>query len=297
MKMYASGVVTNEFNQVLLIKRDDSRTWAIPGGGMDLGELPPESATREVEEETGIKVVPARLVSVRYDPRKPDGALFFTFRCLQRGGRLTPSPESPEVGFHTTQPLPTPMLAMHRRIVAEAIGHKGGAPIWYTSKLPAYIRVGSSLLYGFRGWRRRVRGEAAFVPPAQWSVAAFVVIGNPAGQVLWIERTDKPFWNLPGGGREQDEAPWETAIRETYEETGLHVQLTHLSGVYLKHKKREVIFTFTATITGGTLTTGPEAASFAYVTPGQEPQNSFSKHVVRVADAVNGDGITLFREQ
>lgn len=44
------------------------------------------------------------------------------------------------------------------------------------------------------------------------------------GQVITIQRDDKPglnfagMWDLPGGGREDDESPFETAKREVFEE-------------------------------------------------------------------------------
>jgi ADP-ribose pyrophosphatase YjhB (NUDIX family) len=87
------------------------------------------------------------------------------------------------------------------------------------------------------------------------------------------------------------EAPWETALRETKEETGLDVKLTDLSGVYLKPSQNSsnphMIFTFTADVTAGKLTKNEEAADFAYFTSGEEPENSLLKHIERVADAVD----------
>ena len=47
--------------------------------------------------------------------------------------------------------------------------------------------------------------------------------------VLTILRDDKPsipwpnMWELPGGGREGDESPFECAAREVYEELGIHL--------------------------------------------------------------------------
>ena len=47
--------------------------------------------------------------------------------------------------------------------------------------------------------------------------------------VLTILRDDKPsipwpnMWELPGGGREGDETPFECAAREVYEELGIHL--------------------------------------------------------------------------
>ena len=47
--------------------------------------------------------------------------------------------------------------------------------------------------------------------------------------VLTILRDDKPsipwpnMWELPGGGREGDESPFECVAREVYEELGIHL--------------------------------------------------------------------------
>ena len=49
------------------------------------------------------------------------------------------------------------------------------------------------------------------------------------GKLLTILRDDKPsipwpnMWELPGGGREGDESPFEYAAREVYEELGIHL--------------------------------------------------------------------------
>ena len=48
-------------------------------------------------------------------------------------------------------------------------------------------------------------------------------------RILTILRDDKPsipwpnMWELPGGGREDDESPFECAAREVYEELGIHL--------------------------------------------------------------------------
>ncbi len=49
------------------------------------------------------------------------------------------------------------------------------------------------------------------------------------GRILTILRDDKPtipwpnLWELPGGGREGDESPFECAAREVHEELGIHL--------------------------------------------------------------------------
>jgi 8-oxo-dGTP pyrophosphatase MutT (NUDIX family) len=156
--------------------------------------------------------------------------------------------------------------------------------------------------YLLKGIRRRLKGIPAYQPPPEWNTGAFVVIRNGKGELLWVKRNDIDMWNLPGGKAEGMEAPWETAVRETKEETGLDVTLDDLSGVYLKAavtgENPHMVFTFTGTVHGGSLTKNEEAADFGYFAPGEEPENSLPKHLERVADAVDpGRDKTVFKVQ
>lgn len=49
-------IIENKYGDILLQKRTDDGEWCVPGGGMNFGETFIETATREVEEETGLKV-------------------------------------------------------------------------------------------------------------------------------------------------------------------------------------------------------------------------------------------------
>lgn len=56
--------------KVLLIKRKfppNEGRWSLPGGMVELGETPRDAATREVKEETGLKVVIEKLFDVGSD--------------------------------------------------------------------------------------------------------------------------------------------------------------------------------------------------------------------------------------
>lgn len=297
MKVYADAIVTNHLNQALFILRNDSRTWAQPGGAVESGELPTEAVAREVEEETGIKIEPVRLVAVYHRPEGPDGLLSFSFRGLQKGGELRRSRESPSVGFMDVYPPPTPMLGMHRERLERALEHDGGPPYWGYQHLPAVVRAGRWLVYRAMDLKRALTGEAAYRPPPEWTVGAFAVVVDEEGGVLWVRRRDYEVWNLPGGGSEPGEAPWETAVRETKEETGLAVRLADVAGVYVKGSRNQMIVTFTAEVVGGRLTPNEEAAGFAYFNRGEEPANAMPKQVARVADALVAGQETVFREQ
>ncbi|MCM4080063.1 NUDIX hydrolase [Paractinoplanes hotanensis] len=102
----ANVVVTNDDGAILLIRRSDNDNWALPGGGMDLGESLPETAVRETAEETGIDVEITGLVGIYTDPRhvvlytsnneaRQEFSVVFTARPI--GGTPTPSEESTEV--------------------------------------------------------------------------------------------------------------------------------------------------------------------------------------------------------
>jgi ADP-ribose pyrophosphatase YjhB (NUDIX family) len=301
LKLAASGYVINELGQILLIRRDDTRTWSFPGGSLDAGELPPDGAAREVEEETGLKTLPVRLVNIDFGPSSVGGFVLFGFRCLQRGGQLTPSPESPQLGFYAPKALPRPMFRLHRQRLHRVFKHQGGPPLLSETEVDWQWRLGWTALryvvYPWKDLRRRLRGEPPFPEIHAWEAAAFTVIPNDEGEVLWVKRTDNGMWNLPGGGHENGEAPWQTAERETREETGLEVALEGLYGVYIKPEQNEVIFNFAARPTSGQLTTGPEAAEFAYFKPGREPSNSLPLHVERVADWATKPETAVFRRQ
>jgi len=62
--------------------------------------------------------------------------------------------------------------------------------------------------------------------------AASAVVVNDTGEILLHRRVDNDFWSLVGGGMEPGETIAETAIRETFEESGLDVSIVKLIGVY-----------------------------------------------------------------
>lgn len=63
--------------------------------------------------------------------------------------------------------------------------------------------------------------------------SSFVVI-HRGRKVLLVKPRGKRRWSLPGGGIKPRETPWDAALREAEEETGLRPELVGLSGMYLR---------------------------------------------------------------
>src|SRR5687768_10106243 len=60
--------VRDEAGRLLLIHKIDNDFWALPGGGMEIGESIADAAVREVTEETGLTVELTGLVGIYTDP-------------------------------------------------------------------------------------------------------------------------------------------------------------------------------------------------------------------------------------
>jgi len=118
-------------------------------------------------------------------------------------------------------------------------------------------------------------------PPANSVVpSANVVVVNEAGHILLIRRTDNDNWALPGGAMDLGESLVDAACRETEEETGVHVQVTGLVGVYTDPKhvlhytsndevRQEFSLVFTARPVGGEPRPSSESREVHWIAPDQ----------------------------
>lgn len=294
MKIGTSGVLVNGFGRVLLMQRDDTRTFAAPGGGLEQGELPTEGLVRELREETGVLAIPVRLAALTYWRQPPEGHLFFIFRCLQRGGEPQPTAEAISVGYYPIQHLPRLMARMHRERLDIALHNQREGTLWQEHQTGWQERLGwaimQGIVYPLKNWQLRRKGQEPPVPAPRWKTEAYVVLRDEKGHVLWLNRADG--WYLPGGEREGIEAPWETAVRQTQQTTGLTIQLDKLAVVNVYQNQAHMTFTFTAHAANS-----PTAAHLAYFPPSSPPPNASPQHVERVADAFNGSDATSFRLQ
>jgi len=112
----------------------------------------------------------------------------------------------------------------------------------------------------------------------------FGIIVDKENRMLLVHRNDYDLWNLPGGGLDSGESPWDGVIREVKEETGLDVKVSKLLGVYSKAKKDEVVFNFECKVVGGELTLNEEARDLKYFELQEIPENTSPKQVDRIKD-------------
>ncbi len=103
-KIGCAGVVTNEQGHLLLVKRSDNGRYGFPGGYAEVGLTPQDNVRREIREETGLEVCVDELINVFCtlpgEFNQPHTVYGLYFACTVTGGTLTPSHETPEVGFY-----------------------------------------------------------------------------------------------------------------------------------------------------------------------------------------------------
>ncbi len=63
-KVDIRGIAFSENKEVLLVKESADGKWSLPGGWGDVGDSPKETVVKEFKEETGLAVVPERLLAV-----------------------------------------------------------------------------------------------------------------------------------------------------------------------------------------------------------------------------------------
>jgi ADP-ribose pyrophosphatase YjhB (NUDIX family) len=126
-----------------------------------------------------------------------------------------------------------------------------------------------------------------------YSIGAFAIILDSQDRVLLCHRRDYDLWNLPGGGANLNEAPWECVVREVKEEVGLDVTVERLAGVYSKRHQTDLVFSFVCRITGGEQTLTDEADQIEYFSIEKMPKNTSSKQVERIRDVLDSKNQAL----
>lgn len=189
MKIMVSGLLTNEFNEALLVA-DGQGAWGLPGGWAAGDVLPAVSLAAQVAAQTGILVIPVRLVGVY---TTAVDTLTLLFRCLQKGGHLPQDGDNndKQAAFYPLNQLPQPLAPHQARLLQDGGGHAGGAPLW--DDLAA---TGSNPLQKL--WQKW-RGISDPADAPAWQLDVLVVTDNDS--------------LLGPAGVAHNEAPWHTAVQ------------------------------------------------------------------------------------
>ena len=271
---FATVIVRDDKNRVLLQRRTDFEFWGLPGGVLEMDEEIEAGARRELLEETGLTVGDLRLVGIytdpKYDVQYPNGDQVqqFTF-CLEgqvAGGRMQPDgKETTDQRFIFVDDLRQYDLPLwYRDMLVEA--QSNGAPKFRPPNAPTETADQIANVRPFIG-RARFAG-----------MGATVVIDREDGKLLMLQHVGEEHWRVPSGFCELGENAAQTAVREIWEELALRIELDRLIGVHSTPQLnttypngdliRNVGVVFHARTIGGRLKLDPnEIADRAWMTP------------------------------
>ncbi|MFH8704665.1 NUDIX hydrolase [Streptomyces rubrogriseus] len=119
------------------------------------------------------------------------------------------------------------------------------------------------------------------------SVSVAGVVVRDDGRVLVIRRADNGTWEPPGGVLELDERPEDGTVREVLEETGIHVSVERLTGVYKNMTRGVVALVFRCRPIAGAEQTSSESTAVEWLTPEEAAKTMGEVYAVRVLDALD----------
>ncbi len=135
---------------------------------------------------------------------------------------------------------------------------------------------------------------------------AAVIWDDKKTKILLTRRTDNGLWCLPGGALDSGESIAEACVREVLEETGLHVRVERLIGVYSSPNRviqyadgncfQMVGLLFSVEVTGGQLTLNNEVSEFGYFDPAAiDTIPLMEHHRERIVDALSNQALPFIR--
>ncbi|MBF0119741.1 MAG: NUDIX hydrolase [Desulfobacterales bacterium] len=114
-------VLIDEEERVLLVKRNvepKKGYWCLPGGFMEIGEMPEQGALRELEEETGLDGQIELLLGVTADNSERYGTvLMLGYLVKKYSGALSPSDDASEAVYFSEGDLPEIAFSSHQKMI------------------------------------------------------------------------------------------------------------------------------------------------------------------------------------
>jgi 8-oxo-dGTP diphosphatase len=216
--------------EILLVRNSDRSgtpgVWSLPGGAVDHGEHPNDTAIRETAAETGLSIAVTGLHDVLADLRALPhrGVTIHTDRLIYsgtlRGGSLR---ERRDQATDLVRWVPVDEAAdlLLRPFTANALG-----------LAPAAVDLLPDEVPDFPSFHIEERDDGLH---RTQRFAAYAVATDRRDRVL-LTRVSPGYpgegrWHLPGGGTDFGEQPAHALIRELLEETGQAGRLSGLLGV------------------------------------------------------------------
>ncbi len=130
-RLAADIIIEFSDGEIILIKRGVEPfkgSWALPGGGVEIGETVEQAAVREAKEETGLDVQLDKIIGVYSDPgRDPRGhTVSIVFHAKPIGGKMNAATDACDV-IKTADFLNLRLAFDHGQIVRDWLENKAGA--------------------------------------------------------------------------------------------------------------------------------------------------------------------------
>ena len=218
MAFGADCIVRDTTGRILLVKREDFRIWTTPGGGMEHGEHPAQTAVRETVEESGVEAQADTLIGAYTwgDPRR----LLFVYSGHPTGGTPHPTDESVASRYFAPDDLPSRLMPVKACSIEDALHDAQG--VLRQDYRPPSMRLLFKTLVGLRRVRNRIQGRPE-TPVHLWDVA---LIGNLPANGTGPQR----IIAAPDG----EHLVWDTLAQQATRQLGHPVRVTRLTDIQVE---------------------------------------------------------------
>ena len=111
-KVDVRGLLLRPDQKILLVRESADGKWSLPGGWADIGLSPKEVIIKEFKEETGLDVIPTRLLAVfdkrkHHHPPQPFYVYKFVFLCEAKSSVIYKGFDVLDVDYFDPEDLPS----------------------------------------------------------------------------------------------------------------------------------------------------------------------------------------------
>ena len=150
-------------------------------------------------------------------------------------------------------------------------------------------------------------GNRVIRMPEAVHVAASGIVFNDQGEILLQRRADNGWWGLPSGYVDAGESVSQAAVREIWEETGIHTRIKRLVGLYSDPQHNVisaypdgslihfVILAFECEYLSGDLRISEESTDAGYFVPSSLPEKTVLCDLRSIRDALENRGEPFIR--